>query len=591
MAINPAGSPLGNPLATLEQALNDLGGLVKPQAPAQQQPAATFEGAAKPPVNLAGGQQGGADALLNAVTGILNLLTEIVKLLGLGGGNQAGGQPGAGGQPAAGGGAAGGPAAGGGTAGAPAAGGGTAGAPAAGGTAGAGAGAASAAAAASATVAGPNVIDLGNKGLMDGKTFGINGGGNQKKFDKAMGELATARPIVTPAAAGAAAAGPGKLNLTADQVAQIMNAGSDAEAAALVKKFMGGQGTADIAGLKGGDWNSWQKKGNSREALNNMLGVKIPNGRNKNKASELLLNQMSTDIARSIRGGAGSTTTVSAAAAAAASGASSSSGSSATDPYASGSGSGSAGSGASSASSSASASTTSTTGAVCVDLSQYKSIAQILAEMGTPLIFDLTGTGTLIREGEMVPVELDGDGRLEVVTDLAFGTGLLVFDPKLGSQHPMKWATGAEMFGSGTDLSAYGITAPTEDGTFENGFDALRALAERFNLVGGQKQHLDSSDLSFLESKVGLMMRVGGLFGGDVSLRELGITRLDLGDPNQIETLDQAQTDTFGNKYMRQVGARFMIRGQIREYVDIFFRIQARITLDNPAEQLAALAA
>ncbi|HZN93515.1 MAG TPA: hypothetical protein VFB81_12460, partial [Myxococcales bacterium] len=231
--------------------------------------------------------------------------------------------------------------------------------------------------------------------------------------------------------------------------------------------------------------------------------------------------------------------------------------------------------------------TSTTTGAVAVDLNEYAKVADILREMGTPLIFDLTGTGHIIREAEMIPVELDGDGRLEVVTDLAFGTGLLVFDPRLGSDHPKRFACGAEMFGSGTDLSAYDIAAPTEDG-FQNGFDALRAVAEKLSLVGGAKQHLDAADLALLEERIGLRMRVGGLFGGDVRFADLGLTRIDLGDPDRIESLDDAPSDVFGNVYVRQAGARFTIRGQVRAYVDIFFRIQGRVALDNAEERLAA---
>lgn len=41
------------------------------------------------------------------------------------------------------------------------------------------------------------------------------------------------------------------------------------------------------------------------------------------------------------------------------------------------------------------------------------------------------------------------------------------------------------MFGNGTDLSTYGIRGNQDDGTFANGFDALRALCEHFELVRG----------------------------------------------------------------------------------------------------------
>lgn len=170
--------------------------------------------------------------------------------------------------------------------------------------------------------------------------------------------------------------------------------------------------------------------------------------------------------------------------------------------------------------------------------------------MATPLIFDLAGSGPVIRGHQMVREDLDGDGLDEVVTDLAFGSGLLVLD-----------ASRLE---------------PRRAG-LRNGFDVLRAIAEGHGLAGGDKQHVDAEDLSFLEERIGLRMRVGGFAGGDVRFAELGITRIDLGDPEEIE--DGDATDAFGNRYLRQAGARFTVRGQVREYVGMSFRVQARVAL------------
>jgi len=170
--------------------------------------------------------------------------------------------------------------------------------------------------------------------------------------------------------------------------------------------------------------------------------------------------------------------------------------------------------------------------------------------MATPLIFDLTGSGPIIRGPEMVREDLDGDGLDEVVTDLAFGSGLLVLNPaRLG---------------------------PRRAG-LRNGFDMLRAIAEDLGLAGGDKQHLDAEDLSFLEERIGLRMRVGGFAGGDVRFAQLGITRIDLGDPEDVA--EAAEADAFGNRYVRQAGARFTVRGQVREYVGMSFRVQARTAL------------
>jgi hypothetical protein len=180
--------------------------------------------------------------------------------------------------------------------------------------------------------------------------------------------------------------------------------------------------------------------------------------------------------------------------------------------------------------------------------------------MATPLIFDLAGSGPVIRGHQMVREDLDGDGLEEVVTDLAFGSGLLVLDAsRLGPRR-------AEI---------------------RHGFDALRAIAEDHGLVGGAKQHLDAEDLALLEERIGLRMRVGGFAGGDVRFAELGITRIDLGDPERV--VDSAGTDAFGNRYVRQAGARFTVRGQVHEYVGMCFRVQARPALGSwGAARLAA---
>ncbi len=203
----------------------------------------------------------------------------------------------------------------------------------------------------------------------------------------------------------------------------------------------------------------------------------------------------------------------------------------------------------------------------------------------SPLIFDLSGMGLKVREGKRIALDFDGDGVPEAITDLDRGMGLLVFDPRSDEE-----GFGCRTFGDYTDLSAYGIEGPEAGGTFANGFDALRALCEHFALIHERKQHLDAKDLAFLEEEVGLRMRVDGLLGSDDRrFADLGISRISLGGARQIQTLRTAERDGFGNQLMRQAGATFVRNGVTREYLDIWFNIQARIRPEAPPAGAATL--
>ncbi len=212
----------------------------------------------------------------------------------------------------------------------------------------------------------------------------------------------------------------------------------------------------------------------------------------------------------------------------------------------------------------------------------------------SPLIFDLEGTGLELKNPEMIEVDIDNDGKPELITDIDAELGLLVFDSK---EDGLDEITGADMFGDNTDLSHYGITAPTPDGRFRDGFQALRALCEHYGLVNENKQYLDENDLAFLEEEVGLRMRVGGIVDGeDRRFREVGITRINLGNPEQTQHLEDIPEDKWGNKLMFQDGSTFIVYGDEREYADIWFKIQARryeglfgIDLPDPDDQTPQL--
>src|SRR5262249_8234245 len=157
-----------------------------------------------------------------------------------------------------------------------------------------------------------------------------------------------------------------------------------------------------------------------------------------------------------------------------------------------------------------------------------------VGEMASPLIFDLAGTGLKIKEGEMMEVDIDGDGKEEVITNLDKGIGLLVFDSKTGEVNA---AAGRDYFGDKTDLPVYRVHSPRKDRHWDNGFDALRALAEHFELVREGKQYLDAKDLAFLEKQVGLRMRIEGLRGADRTFAEVRVARINLGDPKKIQSM------------------------------------------------------
>ncbi|MFZ9888864.1 MAG: hypothetical protein ACO3JL_15300, partial [Myxococcota bacterium] len=217
-----------------------------------------------------------------------------------------------------------------------------------------------------------------------------------------------------------------------------------------------------------------------------------------------------------------------------------------------------------------------TKGPTHLDLSEFLCAAKSIAELTSPLIFDLIGAGLELREGERIALDLDGDGREELITDLDDGIGLLVFAP---GQDDEDGGSARAFFGDRTDLSAYGVDAPQHDGFWEHGFAALRALCERYDLVHGDKQHLDAADLRLLEDEVGLRMRVGGLLGEDRRFAELGITRINLGAPERTDRIEHAAVDRFGNRLMTQDGATFVIDEQTRPYADIWFAVWSRAEL------------
>lgn len=404
------------------------------------------------------------------------------------------------------------------------------------------------------------------------KMLNVSGTKDVQRINKAIGQLNTAEPKISLAKAGEKG-GPGKLVLSQEQVTAIRNAPDQKAAEAIVRQAIGQQTGKKLGTENMNDKNAIRKTEN-REAMNALLGTKVRPGREKNSGSSLVLNEMVANIAKSVRGGNFGSTTVQ-------------------HDYARSM----VGDGCSSAfgmfrMGSTTAEFANAPSALSVDLDGYKAAAQSVGELASPLIFDLEGQGLVLKNGGMIDIDIDGDGKYERVTELDAHIGLLVFDSKFVPEDGEDYGVGRDMFGDGTDLSHYGIRGSKDDGTFANGFEALRALAEHFELVHGDKQHLAASDLALLEREVGLAMRVGGVAEGeDQSFAQIGISQINLGDPDAIQDIEDSQKDHYGNRYMKQDGATFVVNGDTRDYCDIWFSIQARTEIDDFADDASDMSA
>jgi len=402
----------------------------------------------------------------------------------------------------------------------------------------------------------------GGKGWKDlARKANIGGAKDITRFHQAMDKLEASRArVVTDGTTPKKA-----LTFSAEEVARIKAAPTPEAAKAEVLKIIG-ERTGKNLGDRGDRVSRSKKEGAEREALNAILGTRVKAGHEKNATSAIILDGLAESVACAIRSHqpapAAQAPTVAAQAPTVAVpgqqfGDDAPVGPPPPPPQAP------PPQGPPPASS----------GEVTVDVGDYQDPAGKAGELASPLIFDLAGVGLKMKAGEKVFIDIDGDGKGEIITNLDDGVGLLVFDALAGVEVE---GAGRDYFGDRTDLTAYGIHSGREDGLWENGFDALRALCEHFELVRGDKQHLDEHDLALLEKEIGLRMRLEGLLGKDRTFKELGITRINLGDPKKIQSIKAAQEDRFGNKLMKQEGATFLVKGIEREYADIWFNVLAR---------------
>ncbi len=174
-------------------------------------------------------------------------------------------------------------------------------------------------------------------------------------------------------------------------------------------------------------------------------------------------------------------------------------------------------------------------------------------KIASPLVFDLNGDGvssTSVDGGKAF--DIDGDGKVDQTAWAGQGDGVLAFD---GNGDGTAGADGTELFGN---------NAVVDGKKFDNGFEALKALAEKhLGAAATADGKLDAAELAQLGDKAGLTMLVDGQ---KKALEDIGISEIKLGYQNAGQN-----ADVNGNEH-RQVGAGFVRNGQDAAVNDVWFK-------------------
>lgn len=195
------------------------------------------------------------------------------------------------------------------------------------------------------------------------------------------------------------------------------------------------------------------------------------------------------------------------------------------------------------------------------DHAKYDEAARNIGNLASPLSLDLDGDGQLTSD-KTVRFDIDGDGKLDTVNDIDDGDALLVFD---ADGDGVAGENGKELLGDNTDLDGDGKA----DG-YKDGFEALEALARREGLIGPGDTELSTEDLKVLQDKYGLRLRRGSLNGKDQTFDAADVAALRVG---RGASRRQTNFDGRGNDVSRRDGAGF-VRGDgtTGEMADIWFQ-------------------
>ena len=205
--------------------------------------------------------------------------------------------------------------------------------------------------------------------------------------------------------------------------------------------------------------------------------------------------------------------------------------------------------------------------------------AAAAAGFASPLVLDLDGRGRWTADGDTV-FDIDGDGRPDRLRDLGPDGGILVFDANADG---VPGQSGKELLGTSSDIDGDGSADGRADG-----FEALAALAhEAFHRgwiteASLRAGHLGTVELKALEAGFGLRVRVGGLRGRDLSLKDAGVAALRLSaEPSRRRPV----ADGAGSELSRRDGAAFLRDdGTPAVYADVWLKFRNALS----AEPLSA---
>ncbi|MCK7484453.1 MAG: hypothetical protein MZU97_02060 [Bacillus subtilis] len=196
-------------------------------------------------------------------------------------------------------------------------------------------------------------------------------------------------------------------------------------------------------------------------------------------------------------------------------------------------------------------------------------VGTVQSYVSSPLVFDLSGDGIKTTD-HLIAFDIDGDGKLDQINDVLGG----VLTIRNGS-------SGLDLFGNNTDLDGDG----KPDG-YANGFDALKALAYKENLINGIDDNiLDANDIKILEEKYNLGMKTSGYNSDIQTLQSVGITQINLAVTDDVTEI--VNFDGKGNILMEQQGSSFSINNVTNIFADIWHVVTSFI--EDMLESISSL--